>query len=99
MSAFDYDAEAELFPSKSRSARRQPVGYRRFSRAAEAIRFAIEDLPAASLAGAWLEVSEERFDAQEIRRLYEQADYPLQRRSEQPKDASPSRKTVPTTRA
>lgn len=77
MSAFDYNAEAELFPS--RAVRRQPVGYRRFARAADAIRFAIEELPAQALAGAWLEVDEERFDAADIRRLYEHADYPLQR--------------------
>jgi hypothetical protein len=86
MSAFDYNAEAELFPS--RGVRRHPVGYRRFTRAAEAIRFAIEELPAQALAGAWLEVDEERFDAAEIRRLYERADYPLERRP--PPPASPS---------
>jgi hypothetical protein len=77
MSAFDYNAEAELFPS--RAVRRQPVGYKRFARAADAIRFAIEELAPQALAGAWLEVDEERFDAAEIRRLYEHADYPLQR--------------------
>lgn len=80
MGAFNYDAEAELFPSKSRSARRLPVGHRRFASAAGAIRFAIEDLSAASLVGTWLEVGDDQFDAREIRRLYEHADFPLQRR-------------------
>lgn len=72
---FDYESEPELFPSRFRSSRRQPVGYKRFIRAAEAIRFAIEELPPASLAAAWLDVDEDRFDAQAVRRLYEHADY------------------------
>jgi hypothetical protein len=79
MGAFDYDADAELFPTRSRASRRQPIGYKRFERAADAIRYAIEDLPAEFLVGACLEVSEERFDGEEIRRLYERADYPLER--------------------
>jgi hypothetical protein len=79
MDTFDYTAAAELFPSRARTARRQPVGYKRFASAAEAIRFAIEDLPGELLAGAWLEVAEDRFDAQEIRRLYDHGDFPLAR--------------------
>ncbi len=79
MDAFDFEAEAELFPIRSRASRRQPVGYRRFARAAEAIRYAIEEMPAEFLVGAYLEVNEERFDGTEIRGLYERADYPLER--------------------
>jgi hypothetical protein len=77
MDAFDYNAQAELFPTVSKRPRRMPFAYQRFDRAADAIRFAIEVLPPPSLVGAWLEVDEQRFDAKGIRDLYDNAEYPL----------------------
>src|SRR5882672_11014525 len=80
MAAFDYGTAAELFAARSQKTRRQSFGYRRFARAADAIRFAIEEIPPALLLGTYLEVDEERFASDGIRRLYESADYPLTRR-------------------
>jgi hypothetical protein len=80
MAEFDYNASAELFGTRKRAPRRQPLGYKRFAHAAQAIRFAIEDLPADLLVGAYLEVDEQRFNSDGIRRLYESAKYPLTRR-------------------
>jgi len=80
MGEFDYNAAAELFATRKRIPRRQPLGYKRFSHAAQAIRFAIEDLPAELLIGAFLEVDELRYNSDGIRRLYESTEYPLARR-------------------
>jgi hypothetical protein len=77
---FDYNAAAELFPTRRRVPRRQPLGYKRFAHASQAIRFAIEELAPELLVGAFLEVDERRYSSDDIRRLYEDAGYPLARR-------------------
>jgi hypothetical protein len=90
MSTFDYTAEAELFPTRSWKARSRGVTYKRFDDAAEAVRFAIEELPSECLLGTYLEVEEERFDSRGIRRLYDSTSYPLPRPRAQA--TSPKRK-------
>jgi hypothetical protein len=79
MVTFDYSVEAELFPPRNQKNRRQSVGYKRFARAADALRFAIEELPPELLLGAFLEVEGERYGGEEIRRLYDSVDFPLLR--------------------
>jgi hypothetical protein len=79
--AFDYCSPAELFMAKRKGGPGQRLGYRRFATAAEAIRFAVEDLPAIRTLGAWMQVGDERFNSEDIHRLYERDDYPLRRRT------------------
>ncbi len=76
---FDYTAAAELFIAKRSGGPRGPLGYRRFPSAAEAIRFAIEQLPSPRMLGAFMQVGDLRFDADGIRSLYDHRDYPLPR--------------------
>jgi len=76
---FDYETAAEIFSPAKRKGRQQPVGYRRFARAADAIRFAIEELPPQLLASTYLEVNERRYQGDAIHRLYASANYPLDR--------------------
>ena len=72
---------AELYPSR-RFAKSQTTQYRRFANAAEAVRYAIEDMPAKWLAGSYLEIDEQRFEGEAIRALYESAEFPLTRETE-----------------
>jgi hypothetical protein len=80
--SFDYDKPAELFMAKRRGGAKQPLGYRRFTTAAEAIRFAIEEFPAVRTLGAWMQVGDDRFNSDHIQQLYDSTEYPLQRRAE-----------------
>ena len=79
--AFDYDLPAGLSMPKHKGIRRRRATphYRRFATAAEAIRFAVEEMPAVRTLGAWMQVGDERFDNDEIYRLYESSGYPLYR--------------------
>ena len=78
--AFNYAASAELFMPKRKRGARQPLSYRRFATAAEAIRFAVEELPAIRTLGPWMQVGDERFNSDDILRLYESTGYPRRRR-------------------
>jgi hypothetical protein len=77
--SFDYRAQAELFPGKNVHVKSRVLKYMRFDHAADAVRFAIERLPAKVLLGAYLEVDEKRYDSRGIRRLYDHAEYPFPR--------------------
>ena len=79
--AFDYKRSAELFPTRSRKPRRNPMTYKRFDTAAAAVRFAVEELPSDLLLGAYLQVDDDRFGSEGIRKLYDSAQYPLKRRT------------------
>lgn len=81
MSSFDYTAPAEVFACRSRGSSPRPVTYRRFESGAEAIRFIIEELASDVVYGTVLEVNEQRFDAAQIRKLYESNGYPFPRRA------------------
>ncbi len=78
LDGFNYGAPAELFPSRVKKGRGR-ITYKRFDTAAEALRFAVEEIPGPVLLGAYLEVDEGRFGMREIRHLYESAGYPLKR--------------------
>jgi hypothetical protein len=81
---FNYNAPAEFYGWRGQGMRRGAVIYRRFTTAAEAIRHAIEDVSSAALANCALEVDGKRVQGREIRSLYTNSKFPLQR-------ASPSR--------
>jgi len=81
MPTIDFDALAELYIAKERRFRNAPLAYKRFDRAAEAVRYALEEVPPEQLASACLEVDDERFDGKGIRALYDSEDYPLPRRA------------------
>ncbi len=78
MENFNFSAPAELFPSRNRKVASK-VKYRRFDKAAEAVRFAVEELPEPLLLGATIQIGDERFGHQQIRALYASERFPLKR--------------------
>src|SRR4030081_3320504 len=84
MASFSYNTAAELFPAAIRKKKRAGFAYRRFDTAAAAVQFAIEELPADSLNGAYLQVDEARFDQSGTRPRSESAPFPLGPRAPEP---------------
>jgi hypothetical protein len=78
---FEYNSEAELYSLKEGNFQHQTLGYRRFLHAADAVRFAIEELAPRLLFRTCLEVDDVRYHGKDIRRLYESAGYPYARRA------------------
>ena len=77
--AFSYDEPAEVYSTDGKGGRKRPVSYRRFASSAEAIRFAVEQLPQIMQRGTAMEMGEDRYEFADIQVLYESDRYPLQR--------------------
>lgn len=73
-----YFVEASLYYGNSRN-RGRTLAFRRFSEAAEAIRFAVEELSPALLNGCTLEIGEDEYFGRAIRPLYDHSSFPLLR--------------------
>ncbi len=67
--AFDYSLPAELYLSRRRG---RHTDYRRFATAAEAVCYAVEELRTRRSISAWMQVEEDRFNKEEINRLYDE---------------------------
>lgn len=80
---FAFEAPAEIYSSGGSRTRKGPMSYRRFQSSAEAIRFAVEELPQIMQRGTVMEVGDDRFEFADIRALYDSDDYPL------PRDSNP----------
>jgi hypothetical protein len=80
MAQIDYTAPADFYPGRNMKNIRS-LQYRRFQTAAEALRFAIEEMPDKQLKSSILEVDEERFEGANLRQLYDHDAYPLSRKT------------------
>lgn len=81
MEAGEYFLEASIYYAKSCNAKRKSLVFRRFPQAAEAIRFAVEELTPKLLNGCTLEVNDTHYFGREIRPLYDDRFFPLRRRA------------------
>ncbi|MBY0226502.1 MAG: hypothetical protein K2Q28_11915 [Hyphomicrobium sp.] len=79
MDTFDYQVPAEVYASRGRGATKRPMTFYRFESAAEAIQFVMEKLPPEMLMGTTMEIGEERFIGNDIKRLYHSPGFPLNR--------------------
>lgn len=79
MTRNDFNTPAELYSGRNSGMRRSSgLRYRRFDTLAEAVKFAVEQIPA-QLDFATIDAGEASFRAAEIRRLYSSAEFPLPR--------------------
>ena len=79
MEHFDFEAPADVFTGRGRSNSHGAMRYRRFRTGAEAVRHVIENQKSDLLGGTTVEVDGRRFEAAQIRELYDRPDYPLPR--------------------
>jgi hypothetical protein len=75
----DYFLEAALYYGKT-ATRGRTLSFRRFDQAAEAIRFAVEELSPSILNGCRLEIGEADYFGRAILPLYDDGAFPLVRR-------------------
>lgn len=99
MEQFTYNVPAEIYSSGGAGTRKRPASYRRFSSSAEAIRFAVEQLPSIMQRGTAMEIGDDRYDFADIRALYESDRYPLPRdcdsaETDEPRPASDAKGTT-----
>ncbi|QQR36947.1 hypothetical protein JI749_04790 [Devosia oryziradicis] len=74
----NYNSPAELYPGRQHGSARGSR-YQRFPSLAEAIQYAVEELPVRLQASSLIEVDEVRYGGDQIRSLYFSEDYPLRR--------------------
>ena len=79
MSHSNFDTPAELYSSRNhRAGRFSGLKYRRFETLAEAVKYAVEEIPT-QLHFARIETGDSSFRAAEIKELYGSSDFPLPR--------------------